>query len=100
MLVLAEMLVKEGRITGINVRDVTVQEGKMADEMMLIGSGILVKPVLQWDDHIIRDGKNLKARDALYFSFSYDTEKYIEILIIGMLLPGNFFPDRQRRSCG
>lgn len=55
-LVLAERLVKEGKITGIDVRDVTVQEGKMADEMMLIGSGILVKPVLQWDDHIIRDG--------------------------------------------
>ena len=34
----------------------SVQEGKAADEMMLIGSGILVKPVVQWDDQIIGSG--------------------------------------------
>jgi hypothetical protein len=36
---------------------VSVQEGKAAEEMMLIGSGILVKPVVQWDDQIIGSGK-------------------------------------------
>jgi len=29
--------------------------------MMLIGSGILVKPVVQWDDQIIGSGKNNSA---------------------------------------
>ncbi|KAI7988256.1 hypothetical protein LOK49_LG13G02403 [Camellia lanceoleosa] len=57
VLVLAEGLVKEGKIQGIRVRNVTVEEGKGADEMMLIGSGVLVRPVLQWDEQIIGDGK-------------------------------------------
>lgn len=58
VVVLAKKLVKEGRLAGIRVGDVTMQEGKMAEEMMLIGSGILVLPVLQWDEQIIGNGKN------------------------------------------
>lgn len=59
ILVLAEKLVRNGLLSGIRERNVTVEEGKMAQEMMLIGSGILVKPVLQWDEDIIGDGKLL-----------------------------------------
>jgi 4-amino-4-deoxychorismate lyase len=37
---------------------VTVEEGRQADEiMMLIGSGELVLPVLQWDNQIFGDGE-------------------------------------------
>ncbi|GAB2284849.1 hypothetical protein Dimus_019302 [Dionaea muscipula] len=57
VLTLAEDLVKEGKLKGISVRNVTVEEGKNADEMMLIGSGVLVRPVLQWDEQVIGDGK-------------------------------------------
>ncbi|RWR72459.1 D-amino-acid transaminase, chloroplastic-like protein [Cinnamomum micranthum f. kanehirae] len=57
VVVLAKKLVKEGRLAGIRVGDITMQEGKMAEEMMLIGSGILVLPVLQWDEQIIGNGK-------------------------------------------
>ncbi|XAR70882.1 Aminodeoxychorismate lyase [Bertholletia excelsa] len=57
VLVLAERLVKEGRLQGIRVGNVTVEEGKRADEMMLIGSGVLVRAVVQWDEEIIGDGK-------------------------------------------
>ncbi|XP_057803807.1 D-amino-acid transaminase, chloroplastic-like [Salvia miltiorrhiza] len=56
VLVLAESLVEEGRLRGIRLRDVTVEEGKEADEMMLIGSGVLVRAVVQWDDQVIGDG--------------------------------------------
>lgn len=51
-------LVKQGKVNGVKVRDVTVEEGKRAEEMMLIGSGVLVRPVLQWDDQVIGNGKN------------------------------------------
>ncbi|ONK77246.1 uncharacterized protein A4U43_C02F4580 [Asparagus officinalis] len=74
VLALAEKLVKEGRLTGISVRDVTVDEGKNADEMMLIGSGILVKPVLEWDDQIIGDGKEGPVAEA-FFNFIMDDMK-------------------------
>lgn len=61
VLALAEGLVKEGKLRAVRVENVTVEEGKKADEMMLIGSGILVRPIVQWDDQIIGDGKNLSA---------------------------------------
>lgn len=57
VLALAEGLVGEGKLRGVRVDNVTVEEGKKADEMMLIGSGILVRPVVQWDEQIIGDGK-------------------------------------------
>ncbi|KAJ6818407.1 D-amino-acid transaminase, chloroplastic-like [Iris pallida] len=66
VLVLADSLVREGRIQGVEVRDITVEEGKAAEEMMLIGSGILVKPVLQWDDHTIGDGGEGLVAEALF----------------------------------
>lgn len=59
VLVLAESLVKEGKVRGIRLGDVTVEEGKKANEMMLIGSGVLVRAVVQWDDQIIGDGEVL-----------------------------------------
>ncbi|XP_068648984.1 D-amino-acid transaminase, chloroplastic [Aristolochia californica] len=65
VLVLAEKLVKEGILSGIRLGNVTVEEGKKADEMMLIGSGILVKSVLQWDDQVIGDGKEGPVARAL-----------------------------------
>ncbi|KAL5558819.1 hypothetical protein UlMin_035030 [Ulmus minor] len=54
--VLAERLVKEGKLRGVRVASLTVEEGKKAEEMMLLGSGVLVRPVLQWDEQVIGDG--------------------------------------------
>jgi 4-amino-4-deoxychorismate lyase len=65
VLTLADVLVKEGKLSGITVRDVTVKEAKRANEMMLIGSGVLVRPVLQWDEQIIGDGKEGPIAQAL-----------------------------------
>lgn len=59
VLALAEELVSKGKLRGVRVGNVTVEEGKSASEMMLIGSGILVLPVIQWDDQVIGDGKNV-----------------------------------------
>lgn len=54
----ADRLVADGRLAGVRVGNVTVEEGKQAEEMMLIGSGVIVKPVLQWDDQFIGDGRH------------------------------------------
>lgn len=54
---LGENLVREGKLSGIKMGNVTVEEGKMAKEMMLLGSGIIVKPVIKWDEQVIGDGK-------------------------------------------
>uniref|UniRef100_A0A0A9GXH9 Uncharacterized protein n=1 Tax=Arundo donax TaxID=35708 RepID=A0A0A9GXH9_ARUDO len=66
VLTLAEQLVADGRLSGIISSNVNVDEGKAADEMMLIGSGILVKPVVQWDDKTIGSGKEGPIAQALY----------------------------------
>ncbi|WCJ29835.1 D-aminoacid aminotransferase-like PLP-dependent enzymes superfamily protein [Euphorbia peplus] len=65
VLTLAEGLVNGGNIRKVEVRNVTVEEGKKADEMMLIGSGILVRPVVQWDEQMIGDGKEGSVTMAL-----------------------------------
>ncbi|KAG0500422.1 hypothetical protein HPP92_000494 [Vanilla planifolia] len=66
VLVLAEKLVEERKLRRVRLGKVTVQEGKRAREMMLIGSGILVKPVIQWDQDIISDGKEGSVTEALF----------------------------------
>ncbi|XP_078177313.1 D-aminoacid aminotransferase-like PLP-dependent enzymes superfamily protein isoform X2 [Carex rostrata] len=66
VLELTDGLVADGRLTGVRVGNVTVEEGKKAEEMMLIGSGVIVKPVLQWDDKCIGDGKEGPIARALY----------------------------------
>ncbi|XP_038896804.1 D-amino-acid transaminase, chloroplastic isoform X1 [Benincasa hispida] len=63
---LAERLVKEGRLQSISCENITMEKGKKADEMMLIGSGVLVCPVLQWDGQIIGDGKEGPLVQALF----------------------------------
>lgn len=62
---LAEGLVSEGKLRGVKVGDVRVEEGKKADEMMLIGSGVLVRSVVQWDEQVIGDGKEGPVTQAL-----------------------------------
>ncbi|KAL6501964.1 hypothetical protein OROGR_027097 [Orobanche gracilis] len=65
VLVLAGGLVKDGKIKGVRLGNVGVEEGKKADEMMLLGSGVLVRAVVQWDDQIIGDGKEGPVTRAL-----------------------------------
>ncbi|CAK7353308.1 unnamed protein product [Dovyalis caffra] len=65
VLTLAEGLVWEGKLHGIKVDNVTVEEGKKADEMMLIGSGVLVRPVVQWDNQVIGNGEEGPIARAL-----------------------------------
>ncbi|XP_021899048.1 D-amino-acid transaminase, chloroplastic isoform X1 [Carica papaya] len=65
VLMFADGLVREGKLRAVSVRNVTVEEGKKADEMMLIGSGVLVRPVIQWDDQVIGDGKEGPVAHAL-----------------------------------
>ncbi|KAA8521798.1 hypothetical protein F0562_012471 [Nyssa sinensis] len=65
VLVLAECLVREGTLQGIRVGNLTLEEGKNADEMMLIGSGVLVRSVVQWDEQVFGDGKEGPVTQAL-----------------------------------
>ncbi|XP_027182855.1 D-amino-acid transaminase, chloroplastic isoform X2 [Coffea eugenioides] len=64
-LVLAESLVREGILQNIRVDKVTVEEGKNAVEMMLIGSGVLIRSVVQWDEQVIGNGKEGPVSQAL-----------------------------------
>ncbi len=57
LLHLAQRLVAQGDLRDVVVGDITVQEGKAAAEMLLIGSSIKVAPVVEWDGQPIGDGK-------------------------------------------
>lgn len=65
MLTLSKELVKKGDIRGVSMRDVSVEEGKKAEEMMLFGSGVLVRPIVQWDDQVIGNGNEGPIARAL-----------------------------------
>ncbi len=54
---LAQQLVDQGDLAGIVIDDISVEEGKAAAEMMLVGSAIKVAPVVQWDGQPIGDGR-------------------------------------------
>jgi 4-amino-4-deoxychorismate lyase len=54
---LAGRLVEEGVLRDIVIADVSVEEGRGAAEMMLLGSTIKVAPVVLWDDQPIGDGR-------------------------------------------
>lgn len=53
----AQRLVEAGVLSAVRVAEVSVQEGRDAAEMMLIGSSIKIAPVVQWDGKNIGDGK-------------------------------------------
>ena len=53
----AQRLVQQGALSGVRLADISVEEGRDATEMMLIGSSIKVAPVVEWDGQKIGDGK-------------------------------------------
>jgi 4-amino-4-deoxychorismate lyase len=54
---LAQALVTSGQLSAVQVRDIPVAEARAAREMLLFGSSIKVASIVQWDDHVIGDGK-------------------------------------------
>ncbi|CAA0816327.1 D-amino-acid transaminase- chloroplastic [Striga hermonthica] len=57
LLELAGGMVREGRLTGVRVRNLRVEEAKGSAEMMFVGSTLPVLPVVEWDGKAIGDGK-------------------------------------------
>ncbi len=57
LLQLARQLVDQGELRDIVISEIPPEEGRSADEMLLIGSTIKVVPVVQWDHHPIGNGK-------------------------------------------
>jgi 4-amino-4-deoxychorismate lyase len=53
----AQRLVQQGALSGVRLADISVEEGREATEVMLIGSSIKVAPVVEWDGQKIGDGK-------------------------------------------
>ena len=57
LLELARAHQDQARVSGVEVRDVSVADARACREMLLLGSSIKVAPVIQWDDQTIGDGK-------------------------------------------
>jgi 4-amino-4-deoxychorismate lyase len=57
LLELARAHQDRARVTGVEVRDISVGEARTSREMLQLGSSIKVAPVVQWDDQVIGDGK-------------------------------------------
>jgi 4-amino-4-deoxychorismate lyase len=66
LLDLARSIVGRGVLSGVEVCDIPVAQGRAAREMLLLGSSIKVAPIVEWDGQPIGDGKpGLAARSLL-----------------------------------
>ena len=65
LLELAREIVGRGVLTGVEVCDIPVAEGRTAREMLIIGSSIKVAPIVEWDGALIGDGKPGPAARSL-----------------------------------
>jgi 4-amino-4-deoxychorismate lyase len=65
LLDLARSIVQSGVLTGVEVCDIPVADGRAAREMLLLGSSIKVAPIVEWDGRPIGDGKPGPAARAL-----------------------------------
>lgn len=57
LLQLAPKLVEQGLLKSVSTANVTVEQGKDAAEMMYVGSGLPILPIITWDENPIGDGK-------------------------------------------
>jgi 4-amino-4-deoxychorismate lyase len=57
LLDLARSIVGRGVLTGVEVCDIPVADGRAAREMLLLGSSIKVAPIVEWDGVAVGDGK-------------------------------------------
>ncbi|KAL3631439.1 hypothetical protein CASFOL_024423 [Castilleja foliolosa] len=53
---LAPKLVELGLLKGVRTKNLTVEEAKGSDEMMYVGSGLPILPIIMWDEKPIGDG--------------------------------------------
>ncbi|KAK1275513.1 hypothetical protein QJS04_geneDACA022470 [Acorus gramineus] len=56
LLALAPKLVENGRLGSVSTRDITLGEAKDAAEMMFVGSGLPILPIIEWDEQHVGDG--------------------------------------------
>ncbi|XP_009419654.2 D-amino-acid transaminase, chloroplastic-like [Musa acuminata AAA Group] len=57
LVALAPKLIEKGLLKAIRTAHMTIDQAKDSDEMMFVGSGLPVMPIVQWDDQLIGDGK-------------------------------------------
>jgi len=52
-------LVEEGRLKDVKTANVSVEEAKSAPEMMFVGSGLPIAPIVMWDEKPIGNGNSV-----------------------------------------
>jgi 4-amino-4-deoxychorismate lyase len=62
---LANQLVRDGMIRGVEVSDIPVADARAAREMLLLGSSVKVAPIVAWDGRPIGDGRPGPVSKAL-----------------------------------
>jgi 4-amino-4-deoxychorismate lyase len=70
----AQRLVEQGLLNAVRIADIPLQEGRGAEEMMLVGSSIKVAPVVAWDGQKIGDGKPGPIAQKLLAMWNEDTQ--------------------------
>jgi 4-amino-4-deoxychorismate lyase len=77
----AGRLAQQGALSSVKLADISVEEGRDAAEMMLIGSSIKVAPVVKWDGWKIGDGKPGTIALKLLEMWNEDTQSARDQLV-------------------
>lgn len=59
LLSLASQLVEKGLLQSVRATNITLEQAKDSAEMMYVGSGLPLLPIIEWDGQPIGDGKGL-----------------------------------------
>ena len=78
---LARRLVASGDLKDIHIGEISVEEGKAAAEMMLVGSSVKVAPVVEWDGRPIGDGRPGPVARKLLELWREDLQKATDQLV-------------------
>lgn len=57
LLALAPKLVEKGLLKSVGTGDIMLEEAKKSAEMMFVGSGLPILPIVEWDEQPIGDGQ-------------------------------------------
>lgn len=79
LLALAPQLVEKGLLIGVSTADITVDNAKDSAEMMFVGSGLPILPIIQWDDRPIGDGIAYSLMQINFICFFCSSYSFLSV---------------------
>lgn len=72
-----------GLLKGIRMGNISVEEARACPEMMLVGSGVLIMPVIEWDGLPVGDGNCISSSCYFFFLISMlEMSVFVQVYVV------------------